>query len=153
MKMTIIPGTMQHHADCKHALLHSEIGDRYFAVPERADRFLEEGLRKNEIFVALNENEDCLGYIWFALQGTFYSFPYVRNLIVKEGYRGLGVGRALLDFFHTQGFAKASCVFLTVSDFNQRAKQFYEANGYVEVGLLPDLILPGVSERIMMKKR
>lgn len=153
MKIEIVLGTIAHLQDCKDALLHSEIGRRYFTEPGRAERFLAEGFAKEEVYVAINEAGECLGYVWFTLQGAFYSFPYVRNLMVKAEYRSCGVGKALLDYFHEQGFAKATSVFLTVSDFNQRAQQFYEANGYLEVGLLPDLILPGVAERVMMKKR
>jgi ribosomal protein S18 acetylase RimI-like enzyme len=153
MKIQIIPGKITHLADCQDALLNSAIGEHYFTEPGRAERFLSEGFEKNEIYVAVNEVGECLGYIWFTLRGAFYSFPYVRNLMVKAEYRSQGVGQALLDYFHEKGFAKASSLFLTVSDFNHRARQFYEANGYVQVGLLPDLLRPGVSERVMMKKR
>lgn len=152
MGMRIISGNLTHLADCKEALLNSPIGERYFTESGRADRFLAEGFGKGEIYVAVNDTGECLGYIWFTLEGAFYSFPYVRNLMVKERARGLGVGTALLDFFHEKGFAKAKSVFLTVSDFNHRAKEFYEANGYTAVGSLPGLILPDVSEWVMMKK-
>lgn len=39
-----------------------------------------------------------------------------------------------------------------VADFNQRAKKLYESLNYKEVGLLPDFVIDGVDEYLMMKR-
>ena len=46
------------------------------------------------------------------------------------------------------GRRKAS---LTVSDFNVRAFEFYKANGYYEVGMIPNALTDGIGEHLMLK--
>ena len=46
------------------------------------------------------------------------------------------------------GRRKAS---LTVSDFNVRAFEFYKANGYYEVGIIPNALTDGIGEHLMLK--
>lgn len=60
---------------------------------------------------------------------------YLDRLIVKEGLRGQGVGRQLLEV--NESLAKdmgKTCIELTVVDWNLRAKKFYERYGYQTVG-------------------
>jgi ribosomal protein S18 acetylase RimI-like enzyme len=45
----------------------------------------------------------------------------------------------------------ADKVFLVVADYNPDAKRFYERNGYQQVGKIPDLYRPGVTEYLMVK--
>jgi ribosomal protein S18 acetylase RimI-like enzyme len=103
--------------------------------------------------VAIDEQGDCVGYIWFTLEGAFYRFPYLLNIAVKRDLRGRGIGKKLLALFEEKGFAKASRLFLLVSDFNAAAKRLYQAVGYKEVGVIPDFIKPGIAEHIMMKSK
>jgi len=144
---------MKHLKGCTEALIHSEIGEKYFPTAQEAEAFLQQGLTKGEVFVAIDEQGDCVGYIWFTLAGAFYRFPYLLNIAVKKDLRGRGIGKKLLAFFEAKGFAKASRLFLLVSDFNAGAKRLYQAMGYKEVGVIPDLIKQGVAEHIMMKSR
>jgi ribosomal protein S18 acetylase RimI-like enzyme len=153
VEISIIKGTRKHLNDCIEALVDSEIGSVYFSSKQGAKAFLREGLAKEEIFVALDEQGDCLGYVWFTLTGAFYRFPYVLNLAIKRNLRGKGIGKRLLSFFEDRGFKKASTLFLLVSDFNDKAKKFYQDLGYQEVGLIPDLVREGVTEHIMMKSK
>ena len=46
------------------------------------------------------------------------------------------------------GRRKAS---LTVSDFNVKAFEFYKANGYYEVGIIPNALTDGIGEHLMLK--
>ena len=93
-------------------------------------------------------------FFWYAVgNGAFYKFPYVLNIAIKKDLRGKGIGKKLLSFFEDKGFERASKLFLLVSDFNVRAKKFYQDMGYQEVGLIPDLIREGVGEYIMMKSK
>ena len=71
---------------------------------------------------------------------------------MKKRFRGMGVGRTLLKVYEgvarELGFRKAS---LLVSHFNPRAKALYQSMGYRKVGYVPDAILPGNHENIMVK--
>lgn len=46
---------------------------------------------------------------------------------------------------------KGPNVFLLVSGFNRGAKAFYKRLGYREVGVIPDYIVPGITERLYRK--
>ena len=153
LEIIIVKGAMKHLKACTEALIDSEIGVTYFPTAQEAEAFLQQGLNKGEVFVSMDEHGDCVGYIWFTLEGAFYRFPYLLNIAVKKDLRGRGIGKKLLALFEEKGFAKASSLFLLVSDFNARAKKLYQAIGYKEVGVIPDLIKQGVAEHIMMKSK
>ncbi len=153
MRIIIVKGTMEHLAACTEALVDSEIGATYFHTAQEAEAFLQQGLTRGEVFVAIDEDGNCVGYIWFTLEGAFYRFPYLLNIAVKKELRGKGIGKKLLALFEEKGFAKASSLFLLVSDFNAGAKRLYQDIGYKEVGVIPDFIKAGVAEHIMMKSK
>lgn len=139
--------------DCKAALLNSKLGEVYFTSEEKAHSALTEGITKEEVFVAVNERGEYLGFIWFILNGAFHSFPYLHIIAVKEGFRGMGIGKKLLHFFEETVFTNWSKVFLVVADFNPEAKRLYQSLGYRQVGIIPSLYKEGVSEYLMMKER
>ena len=59
------------------------------------------------------------------------TYATVGTLVVKSGFRRLGVGRALMERGHQWARAKgASQVELGVWEFNKGAKAFYERLGY-----------------------
>ena len=153
MKITITKAHKTHLEDCKAALLNSKLGDEYFASEEKATSALTEGMAKGEIYVAVDGGGECLGFIWYLLEGAFHSYPYLHIIAVKEGFRGLGIGRKLLSFFERAVFTDHSKVFLVVADFNPDAKRLYESLGYRQVGVLPGLYKQGVTEYLMMKER
>ena len=153
LELSIIKGNIENLGDCTEALLNSEIGKVYFSSKTRVRAFLSEGLRKGEIFVAMGENDQCVGYIWFTLAGAFYKFPYVLNIAIKRDFRRRGIGKKLLKFFEEKGFEHSSKLFLVVSSFNIEAKKWYQEMGYQEVGLIPDLLKEGIAEYIMMKSK
>ncbi len=153
LKIIITKAHMRHLEDCKVALLQSKLGQEYFASEEKTRSTLTEGITKGEIFVAIDEEGECLGFIWFILKGAFHSFPYLHIIAVKEVFRGLGIGKRMLDFFEEAVFTELSKVFLVVADFNPEAKRLYERLGYRQVGVIPDLYKAGVTEYLMMKER
>lgn len=153
MKITIAQAHLGHLEDCKAALLASRLGQEYFPSEEKARATLTEGMIKGEIFVALNEKEECLGFMWFFLNGAFHSFPYLHIIAVKEAFRGMGIGQKLLSFFEETVFARHAKVFLVVADFNPEARRLYERLGYRQVGAIPGLYKAGVTEYLMMKER
>jgi len=151
MDITIHKATLDHLADCEQAVIHSRIGDIYFQG-DRANKCLTDGITKEEIFVAVDATGEALGFIWYDLNGTFYRFPYVRLIAVRQEHRGKGIGKVLLDHFEAIAAEHANAFFLLVSDFNPDAKRLYEKIGYVQVGEIPDVFKEGVAECLMMKR-
>ena len=93
------------------------------------------------------------GFAWVDPKGAFGSAPYLKLIAVNSAARSSGIGAALLAEFERRTADKGRLWTLLVSDFNARAKAFYERHGYREAGRLPDLALPGVAEIIMIKAR
>jgi len=153
MKVTISQAHKGHLEDCKDTLLYSKLGQEYFVTEEKALAAITEGITKEEIFVAVNEDGECLGFIWFILKSAFHSFPYLHIIAVKEAFRGMGIGKKLISFFEDTVFTENSKVFLVVADFNPDAKRLYESLGYHQVGVIPNLYKEGVTEHLMMKER
>ena len=153
MKITIARADESHLKDCKAALLNSELGRVYFPSEENALASLEEGLARDEVFVAVDEAGECLGFIWFIPRGAFHSFPYLHVIAVKDGHRGEGIGKELLAFFEQTVFADSARAFLVVADFNPDARRLYERLGWRQVGAIPGLYREGVTEYLMMKER
>ena len=67
--------------------------------------------------------------------------------------RKQGIGKKLLSFVEEIAFKDWPKLFLTVSDFNKRAKKLYQEIGFEEVGFVPDLFKDGVAEHVMVKVR
>ena len=153
MNISITKAQMRYLEDCTVALLNSKLGQEYFASDEKARSAIIEGIAKEEIFVAIDEGGECLGFIWFILMGAFHSFPYLHIIAVKEALRGLGIGKKLISFFEETVFTECSKVFLVVADFNPEAKRLYESLLYLQVGEIPGLYKEGVTEYLMMKER
>ena len=95
--------------------------------------------------------EECVGFTYIIPKGAFHSFPYLHIIAVKEGYRNMGIGKALLDYSEKIAYEMAGKLFLVVADFNPDAKRFYERDGYQQVGEIPNLYRPGVTEYMMEK--
>ena len=153
MEIAILKGKMDYIDDCEDALIKSELGLRYFSKEGSARKALEEGFKKQQIYIAVDFNNNCLGFIWYILGGVFHSFPYLHIIAVKEESRCHGIGKKLLKFFEDTCFKEYSKIFLVVADFNPDAKRMYEKIGYIEVGSIPNLYREGITEYIMMKLR
>ena len=153
MDVSIVRGEHGHLEDCVEALVHSELAKVYYPTKEIAESLLTKGIEKQEIYVALDERFECVGYIWFALSKMFYKFPYVCQIAVRKEARGQGVGKKLLSYVEEIAFKDWPKLFITVSDFNKRAKKLYEEIGFEEVGFVPDLFKDGVAEHVMVKVR
>lgn len=99
-----------------------------------------------ELIVAKVENK-VIGCLLLEMHSTLKAF--VRALCVSPEYRSRGVGAELLSFAEHRAFKETANVFLYVS--SDRAKKFYEKNGYTQVGYLKDLNVTGIDECIMRK--
>ena len=153
MKMIIKKAHIDYLEDCKAALLNSKLGEEYFPSEEDATATLTAGIKKGEVYVALNEDGECMGFMWLILEGAFHSFPYLHIIAVKNSFRGRGIGSKMLEFLENIIFTENSKIFLVVADFNPEAKRLYERVGYRQVGEIPGLYKPGVTEYLMMKER
>ncbi|WP_309245163.1 GNAT family N-acetyltransferase [Clostridium sp. CF012] len=105
------------------------------------------------MYVALDINHNCKGFIWFILEGAFHSFPYLHIIAVKKENRKLGIGKKLLEFLEDICFIDYTKLFLVFADFNIGAKMLYESIGYIEIGIIPSLYREGITEDLMMKLR
>lgn len=105
------------------------------------------------MLVAVDQDDgEPLGFVWLVLHGAFNRSGYIPLLAVKPGRRGGGIGQQLLTAAEERTREDANDIFLTCSDFNVDAQRFYERHGYVQVGAVPDYILPGVAELIYRKR-
>lgn len=153
MEVKIVKGSAHYINDCEEALVNSELGIRYFSKLGSARKALEEGFAKEEIYIAIDGDNNCVGFIWFILDGIFHSCPYLHIITVKEESRKHGIGKKLLQFFEETCFKDFSKLFLVVADFNPDAKRLYEKIGYIQVGTIPSLYRDGITEYLMMKLR
>ena len=150
--MVIKHADVKHVIDCADILQNSEIGKVYFGDYEKTVELLSNASVKQELYIAANENEESLGFIYYKSKGMFGSYPYLHIIAVKEEYRGLGIGKQLIKYFeeNASDYSVTKC-FLTVDDFNLKAKKWYEAIGYQCVGELTDFYKEEITSYIMMK--
>jgi ribosomal protein S18 acetylase RimI-like enzyme len=153
MDITVVKGSIDYLDDCEDALVNSELGKRYFSEKGSARKSLEEGFSKSEIYVAIDNDNNCKGFVWVILNGIFHSFPYIHIIAVKSENRGQGIGKILLKYVEDANSNKYIKLFLVVADFNPDAKRLYEKMGYSAIGDIPNLYRNGITECLMMKSR
>lgn len=150
MKVTFEKGNLQHLKDCRDALCRSTLGKKYFSSSKSAENAILEGIFQGNLYVALI-GEECVGFTYIIPKGAFHSFPYLHIIAVKEDYRDKGIGKVLLDYSECIAFETADKLFLVVGAYNSDARRFYERNGYRQVGEIPNLYRPGITEYMMVK--
>jgi ribosomal protein S18 acetylase RimI-like enzyme len=153
MGITIDKGNIVHLKDCEEAIVNSELGKRYFSQTGSARSSLEKGFANDDIYVALDDNSICTGFVWVIANGAFHSFPYIHIIAVKSENRGQGIGKVLLQYVEDVYYQNNSKLFLVVADFNPEAKRLYESLGYTAIGDIPDLYRKGITECLMMKSK
>jgi ribosomal protein S18 acetylase RimI-like enzyme len=153
MDITVVKGSINHINDCEDALVNSELGKRYFSEKRSARKSLEDGFSKGEIYVAIDNDNNCKGFVWVISNGIFHSFPYIHIIAVKSENRGQGIGKILLKFVEDVYYKNDLKLFLVVADFNPDAKRLYERMGYSVIGDIPNLYRNGITECLMMKSK
>ena len=90
---------MKYTDSCIEILQNSDLGRAYFSDYEKAANMLTYAVGQENIYVALDENEKCLGFIYYMTNGVFGSYPYLHIVAVKEEYRNYGIVKqfGLLD--------------------------------------------------------
>ncbi len=126
---------------------------RHGVTSEAAGQRLQHGLARGATIAVVEVSGRVAGFVWYVAEGAFQRSGYIMLLGVAPGAHGQGIGRALLAHAEAALFAASSSILLLVSDFNGEAQRFYQRCGYAQVGVLPDYVLPGVSELIYAKRR
>ena len=78
--------------------------------------------------------------------------PYIVSIAVAPGLRSRGVGAALLEHVERTYRGRSHHLFLCVSSFNPRARQFYERHGFQAVGTLKAFLIEDADEILMYKR-
>ena len=153
MEIKFVEGSGKHIPECANALKHSKLGEIYFEIEDSAITEISAFVELNTLLVAIDENQNFIGFVCYILNGAFHSFPYLHIITIAEKERNKGYGTKVMDLFEKQMFMKHSKIFLVVADFNPSAKAFYENRGYKQVGAIPDLYRTNIVEYLMMKER
>ena len=86
----------------------------------------------------------CLRHPW--LLG-----PYLETLGLWPGFQGQGLGETVINWLIESCRERARNLWTAVSAFNHRARRFYARHGFVEVGVLTDLVKPGFNEILLRR--
>ncbi len=79
--------------------------------------------------------------------------PFLTLFAVIPHYQRQGLARAAMEWWEVDARrSRASNLWLSVSDFNIAAQQFYHKTGFTQVAAIDDLVVDGRSE-ILMRKR
>lgn len=124
---------------------------RYGLGVSDAVSILQAGLTEGARILVAADDEGVLGWVWLERKGTFYHGGYIRILAVSDAHPRKGIGTALMDAAEREIFSITQNMFLLVSEWNQPARNFYEARGYREVGRLQDYVSAGKTELICWK--
>lgn len=96
---------------------------------------------------------ECDGHIAGVaiLRQKFLAGDYLELLGVAEWARKKGIGHRLLSHIEQLVFSRTKNLFACVSDFNAPARAFYKAQGYQEIGPMPNFLIQGSSEILLRK--
>ena len=76
---------------------------------------------------------------------------YIELFGVADWARNKGLGGLLLTHLEAAVFERAKNLFVCVSDFNDQARHFYKKQGYLEIGPMPNFLIPGSAEILLRK--
>ncbi len=150
MKVIIKKARIRDAKDCLECIKQSLLWDAYYKDNQSID-LIKEAIKRKEIYIALNSNNTCIGFMGVIEKGCFGNFPYLAILSVHKKYRSKGIGKQLLEKFEKIGLKKADRVFVLCSDFNTQAQKFYKNNEYEECGLIKNLYKNGIAEHLFVK--
>ena len=91
--------------------------------------------------------EEVIGVV--VIHPGFLGGRYLEILAISERHRGKTLGTQIINLLCRESPAHMRDLFVLVSLFNQPAVGFYEKQGFIDVGDLPGLILPGKVERLI----
>lgn len=116
--------------------------DRHIAGHE-----LRRGIAMKRVLV-LYQEESFAGWLRYNL--FWDEIPFLNMLYLLEGYRGLGLGGRLLQFWERE-MAEGGCQTVLASTLSsERGQFFFRKRGYTDCGAL---LLPGEALEIILQKR
>ena len=74
---------MKNIDSCIDILQNSDLGRAYFSDHEKATNMLTYAVGQKNVYVALDENEKCLGFIYYMTNCVFGSCKYLHIVAVK----------------------------------------------------------------------
>ena len=101
--------------------------------------------------VVARVDQTVAGVAIFWTDGTMPVPAYLQILAVAEGQRGRGVGQALLRHVEADAYRRGPNLFLCCVNTNVDARRFYDREGYVEVGPMPNFVAEGLTEVLYRK--
>lgn len=152
MEIRIVMGNKEHVGQCFEMSMKTKIGEIYFSDGDFYNDLME-AIHNKEIYVALNEDNKCIGFIWVVINAVFSKYPYLQLIIIDEGFQGKGIGKKLIDYFENVVSKDYSKIFLMVSNFNTDARRLYESLGYRFIGIMPNFYIDNTDEYLMMKTK
>ena len=128
------------------AVLAAELAQSFaFSRPAFERMFPELLAREDACLLMADDAGVSIGYLLGFRHLTFYAngpVGWVEEVVVRDGHRGRGVGRALMDAF--EGWAAdAGCMLVALA--TRRAAAFYRALGYQDSAAYLRKMLPGKS--------
>ncbi|MDD2466453.1 MAG: GNAT family N-acetyltransferase [Desulfobulbus sp.] len=99
---------------------------------------------------SVQESGETVGVVCIRL--PWLRGPSLELLAVFPPAQGRGLGRMLLAWIEEEARLGADNLWTVTSEFNTRARLFYQTAGFVEVAPLTDLVASGYSE-ILLRKR
>lgn len=108
--------------------------------------------QKDIVLVARAADGDAIGLAWVIRTRALAEAAYLRLLLVADRAQGHGVGRLLLARAEAAAVAaRARHMCMLVTRSNHAARRFYERLGYRRIGVMPDLVRPGIDECLYAK--
>jgi [ribosomal protein S18]-alanine N-acetyltransferase len=112
----------------------------------------------NRIFCPTPQGRDCYVALLTGqvagvaiIKQKFLLGDYLELLGVADCARKQGVGGRLLEYVERLVFDRTKNLFACVSDFNESARAFYKKHGYLEIGPMPNFLIPGSAELLLRK--
>ena len=134
---------------CTDIILSSEVWSPYSMDYEKAYNMLSS--TQDKLYVA--EINGCIvGFVTLRANGIGNFGAFVRLLAVKDGFRGKGIGKQLVEFATKIAANHDRNLFLLCSTKNSLGISFYESSGFEKIGVLGDLFVDGHDE-ILFRKR
>lgn len=145
-------GTRGDTRRCAEIITDSLLWRTYYRTVDDAVASIEGSFQPDSRRWVFETDGMVTGFIIAYERGMFGEYGYIRLIGVDAAYRGTGIGTALLTTAEDYLFTLHPWVFLTVTDFNTDAQQFYSRLGYEKIGRIPDYRRPGIAEFMLMKR-